>query len=479
MPITLAYTAATIREAGYAVKVIDAFAEKPYQSNRDGKFLFLGLPYKEILSRISQDVEAVFIFAINLTNHKSCAGIVQAVKREYPELPVIVLENTQAVTAYALAQVAHEFFQIGADYIITGESEQRSLRLLKALTTSGNKDLIGQIDGIGTPSSYVEPNGFIPSDELDKMPYPAWDLFPLENYWKLRFAHGPQESKRYLPLLTSRGCPYPCRFCVVPSTNKQKWRPYSAKRVVDEIEYYTKRFNVKEFHIEDLNPTISDKRVREICEEILNRKLDITWKLAAGTKVESIRSEETIDLMAKAGCSYISVSPETGSPQVLRNMRKPFDLEHAVRLVNRMNQVHIRSQACFVLGFPGEDDDDRQMTREMVHDLTRKGVDEIALFIITPVPGSSIYEDFQGYQNLSELNFSPTWRKDYKKLSQFRLRLYASFLFWKIRYHPAKIIRQAINFLLRRFETKMEMVPYRALILHWLGYRAGRYVDEF
>ena len=178
-------------------------------------------------------------------------------------------------------------------------------------------------------------------------------------------------------------------------------------------------FGVREFHIEDLDPTISDQRIREMASQIIERGLQITWKIVAGTKVETIRSEETLDLMAKSGCRYISISPETGSPRVLKLMRKPFDLEHAVRLVKRMNQVGIRSQACFVLGFPGEEQEDLQMTWDMVRDLTRKGGDEIALFIITPVPGSAIFDDFEGYVSLSEMNFTPTWRADYEILSKF------------------------------------------------------------
>jgi len=96
------------------------------------------------------------------------------------------------------------------------------------------------------------------------------------------------------------------------------------------------------------------------------------------------------------------------------------------------------------------------------------GVDEIALFIISPVPGAEIFESLKGYQSLSDLNFTPTWRADYPGLSRFRLQLYRSFLWWKIRYHPLKILHQMINFLRRRFETKMEMVPYKAIFLKML-----------
>lgn len=474
MPVSMAYAAAALRGAGHQVKVIDAFAARPRQARAHEKFLVLGLTSSELLAEIPKDAMVVFVYAINLTNHLSTLEIVRTLKHARPNLPVIVFENTQAVTAYALAQVAGEFYAVGADYVLTGEGEHRALRVVETLSEGGSRDELRQIDGLGSPAFYNSPVNVLTDEQLDGLPFPAWDLFPLENYWRLRFAHGPQSSKRYLPLLTSRGCPYPCRFCVVPATNHQKWRPRSARNVVDEIEHYVREFGVHEFHIEDLDPTISDRRIREICTEILRRELKVTWKVSAGTKVETIRDEGTIHLMAQAGCTYISISPETGSPRLLKEMRKPFDLAHAVRLVRSMNQVGIRSQACFVLGFPGESDEDLQMTWDMVHELTRKGVDEVALFIITPVPGSAIHEQFQGYENLSELNFSPTWRQDYQRLNRFRLRLYAHFLLWKLRYHPLKVLRQPFNFLRRKFETKMEMVPYRALVLKWLDIWRGK-----
>jgi radical SAM superfamily enzyme YgiQ (UPF0313 family) len=235
--------------------------------------------------------------------------------------------------------------------------------------------------------------------------------------------------------------------------------------VADEMAHWKCKWGVTEFHLEDLNPTIQDKRTRAICQALIDRKLNITWKIVAGTKVESIKDETTIDLMAKAGCRYISISPETGSERILELIDKPFKIDHAATLIRRMNSVGIASQACFVLGFPGESDGDRRKTKELVKKLARDGVDEIALFIISPVPGSKIFEQFKGYKSLSELNFTPTWRKDYTKLNRFRLRLYIDFLMWKVRHHPRKIIRQVLNFARRRFETKMEMVPYKALVL--------------
>jgi radical SAM superfamily enzyme YgiQ (UPF0313 family) len=254
------------------------------------------------------------------------------------------------------------------------------------------------------------------------------------------------------------------------------------------MEYSLGKYKVSEFHIEDPDPTISDLRIRQVCQEIIKRDLEVTWKIAAGTKVETIRDEQTLEFMAKAGCRYISFSPETGSSRLLKLMGKPFDLEHAVRLVKCMNRMGINSQACFILGFPGEIEEDLQMTWDMAHHLTRQGIDEIALFIIAPVPGAEIYPQFSSmapssvdvnptsgygeeatfYESLSELTFSPAWRADYRRLNRFRVNLYIHFLWWKLWYHPLKLLRQPINFLRRRFDTKMEMVPYRALVLKWL-----------
>lgn len=472
MPVSLAYAAAALRQSGRSIKVIDAYAAAPRQGRRTDQFLLFGLTPAQVLQEMPMDLDAVVVYAINLTNHASTIEIVQAVKKAHPKTPLVVLENTQAVTAYALAQVAGEFYAAGADYILTGEPERRIVKLIEILESGGNPKALQALDGLGTPKFYNLPAGFLDEAALSALPFPAWELFPLENYWSLRFAHGPLSARRYLPLLTSRGCPYPCGFCVVPATNQQKWRPRHADNVVDEIEHFVKIQGVHEFHIEDLDPTISDERIRAICNEILRRGLRVNWKISAGTKVETIKDGGTVDLMAQAGCTYISISPETGSPRLLKKMRKPFNLEHAIRLVKRMNQVGIASQACFVLGYPGETEEDLQMTWQLVHDLTRVGVDEVALFIITPVPGSSIHDEFSGYQSLSELNFSPTWRPDYASLSSFRKRLYAHFLWWKLRYHPVKLLRQPFNFLLRKFNTKMEMVPYRALVLQWLGSRA-------
>lgn len=465
MPVALSYFAGFLQEKGVELEVIDAFGEKPMQYWEEEGYVYRGMSSDEVLTSINCNTKAFVFYAINLTYHQSLINLIRQVKGKFPEIPIVVMENSQAVTAYSLRRIQAELHEAGVDYILTGDAEHRGLHLISHITAPSPEHSLDDIDGIG----YLKDNliHYAPSNtkikNLDELPLPAWSLFPLENYWKLGYAHGPTSAAKYLPLLTSRGCPYRCGFCVVPETNDVKWRFRSAKNVVDEIEAMVENFGVREFHIEDLNPTIMDKRTQAISQEILDRNLKVRWKICAGTKVESIKSTKTIEMMAHAGCSYISISPESGSSEVMKSIDKPFNYDHAVDIIRAMNKNGIYSQACFVLGFPGEKIEDRAKTRKMIHDLTKAGVDEIAQFIVTPVPGSRIFDKLKGYSHYSQLNFSPDWREDYEELNRFRIKLYREFLFWKLKYHPIKVISQCFRFITGRFQTKMEMVPFRAL----------------
>lgn len=456
MPIGLAYASASLNKNGIEHEVLDLFGKLPNRYIKKNGFLILGEQISNYSFEENKNV-CFFLYANQVINHISIINISKILKKKYPKTPLIVIENTQAVTAYSLKKVSKEFFDIGCDYLLTGENELAIPKIYKAIKSNNS---LSEIEGL-IGRNFSNNKSII--DDIDKLRFPNWEKFPLNNYWSLGHAHGPLTAKRYLPILTSRGCPYPCKFCIVPELNNRKWRYRTAKNIVDEIEFFKNNYSVNEFHVEDLNPTVNDKRTREICNEIINRKLKIHWKICAGTKIESIKNEETIDLMQKSGCRYISISPESGSKNVMKSINKPFNLKHANRIIKRMNDKNIYSQACFVLGYIDETEKDLIETRKLIFNLTKNGVDEIAIFIITPIPGSEIFNSFDGYKSLSELTFSPLWRKDFKKLNFIRLYFYVYFLFWKTVFHPIKIMSQVLRFFSKKFNTKMEMVPFKFL----------------
>ena len=460
MPIILAYLISHFKKNNISTNLIDLYGLDPKRCKRYENSLVFGFDITEIDQNILKKADCFFVYANQVANHSSVINIINFLKKNFSTIPVIVLENSQAVTAYSLNAVKEHFFKIGCDYIIIGDLENPALELYQSLKNPAEIKKIG-----GVISKEFSNNSINFFDNLDELEFPAWEDFPLHNYWDLGYSHGPLSSKKYLPLMTSRGCPYPCNFCVVPKTNERKWRSRTPRNILNEIIYWKNKLKIKEFHFEDLNPTVNDKRTKELCELIINGKIYIKWKIVAGTKVESIKDDKTIELLSKAGCKYISISPESGSKEVMKKIDKPFNYQHALKAVKKMNKEKIFTQACFVIGYPGEEKDDLNKTKKMIFDLTKRGIDEIAIFIITPIPGSQIYDKFKGYSSLSNLTFTPIWRKDYQKLYKERLVMYFIFLVTKIFFHPIKILKQIINFFRKKFDTKMEMVPYKVLRL--------------
>ncbi|MBN1502046.1 radical SAM protein [Candidatus Woesearchaeota archaeon] len=461
IPFTATYLAAYLIQNGHDAIIIDSFGEAPMNIRNSGMFFYQGLSPKEIKNKIPSDTDIIVISAERVVAHQSIMQLLKLFKRF--ELPIIVVENSQAVSAYSVQELAKILLDLGAKFIIAGEPEYRTKELIDCIKRSKDPT---HIDGLifkkGNKMAVNKVKSFI--EDLDELPFPAWHLLPMKNYWSLGYAHAPLSSEKYLPILTSRGCPYNCRFCVIPTTNQNRWRPRSPTNVVTEIQYFHDKMQVKEFHLEDLNPTVDQERIVNMCCEIIKRKLDVIWKIGSGTKLDAHFTKETISLMARSGCKYISFSPESGSKELLSKIGKPFNYNRALRLVRHMNRLGIITQACFVLGFPGEKAEDLAMTKGYIKKLTKSGIDEIALFIFSPVPGSYFYTHIKKrFIKINSLTFSPIWRKDFKQLNSFRTKTYFSFFIWKLMHHPLKIFRQVYALITRNFVTKMEMTFFRLI----------------
>lgn len=464
MPFMMAYLSSYLKKKNYLVQIVDAFGEAPDSIRKMGIRQIQGLKTNQILGRIDLDTKVIFIYFCGVVASLVIKEIVKEVKKAFPRIICVLFENSQAVTGISLRHEPEQFLNLGVDVILYGEPEKTSEMLIESIN---NKTPFPEKDGFifykdGT--NLFKGDGIPLNKNLDDLPFPDWSSFPLENYWSIGYAHGPMKNP-YLTLLTSRGCPLPCAFCVVPSLNNKRWRARSAENVVNEIEYFNHSLGISDFHIEDVNPTVSSDRIVKLCKEILDRGLKVDWKFVSGTKIETMKID-TIPLLAKAGCRFISFSPETGSARLLKTMKKPFNYDLAYDMTKLMHKTGIFSQACFILGFPGENQEDIKETSKYIRKLTFAGVDEIAIFIVTPIPGTAIFDEIKGYEDFSQLTFSPTWRKDYKYLRRQRLRLYIMFIILKGILYPHKIIRHLINIPKGHFDTKLEQAFYRISFWH-------------
>ena len=468
MPHMAAYVAGALREHGRVVQVFDCFGLQPNERRIRGEFMLLGADPDWVATRLAPDLRAAYIYCRTIAEFIAVEALIVAISEQRPDVHIILFENVQAVTSYALKHVAEEFLKKGAHLVVTGEPETRVGKITDRLELNRPLDDITGVVFLEDGKVVATPDAILERD-VDGLPSPAWDLFPLDGYWRAGFAHAPVAGGRFLPILTSRGCPYRCTFCIAPEVNPI-WRGRSAKNVVDEMELFYRSLGITDFHVSDLNPTVNDKRTREICAELIERRLPITWKLAQGTKIETIKSEETLELMAAAGCRFVSFSPESGSSRLLKIMNKPFDHDHALRMARKMRTLGIRMQAVFIGGVPGETEDDRRLSVEYATQLVRAGVDEISLVIFTPLPGAELSNALPGFKHYSQCTPSPNWRKDYPVLKAYRRRMYLNFFYRKLQY-PRKILREVSAVLFtHRFETKMEMSIFKQAKLYMLRF---------
>ena len=469
LPIGLAYLAGSLRAADIDFRVLDAFGKNPNNAQKIGNFIRLGLDDEIILQEISDYSPNVILFYANqILNHD---GIVQLIRklRERGDVTLVgVLENSQAVTAYKLNSVADSFFSVGADFLVSGEIENRVLELLEFLFKNSFQIELNKIDGVSLPGRIRESSSS--RLNLSDLPIPLWEEFPVESYWALGYAHGPKTELRYLPILTSRGCPFSCEFCVVPAVSQRRWAGRSPESVFNEMCQLNAKFQVNEFHIEDLNPTIDENRIIALANLLIGSGHNFIWKIVAGTKIETIKHLDSFPLLSKSGLRFISMSPESGSLKVQKLIGKSFNKPYGIKVVKVCRNNEIATQACFILGFPGETLIDIFYSLLYLCHLTWCGLDEVALFIVSPIPGSQLFNKIGNFGgSLSELNFSPKWRKDYRKLQFFRIFMYGCFILLKFLRHPSEIFRFLKNTSSRSFRTKMEMTFYRGRMLRKLS----------
>lgn len=470
-PIELAVLAAFLQDRGDRVNVWDSLGAAPCQFEEAHDYFLQGRSMDEWLALgTHEQADAVVIYAMSFMSHADIVYIIKRLREAGYRKPVAVLENSQAVTAYALPHARSSLFDAGADLLICGEPYWNWEEIERSLLNPSSPPPSNCLSR-HNPSLDGIVHRQINAKEPD-YPVPAWDLFALEGYWRLPYSHGPK-TRRFLPILTSRGCPYPCDFCVVPETNSRKWRARPVHAVVSEMIELKARTGVSDFQVEDLNPTVNSARWKDIADQLIARSADIRYYIVSGTKAETLKLDD-IPLYASSGCRYLSISPESGSAAVMKVIGKPFDYEHGVKVVERCRQHGIRTQACFIVGHPAETDADHRLSLQYLDRLVRAGLDEAAIFIVAPIAGSRLQREsrIEVLDKEALLSFTPKGRSDWKVLNRRRRQLIIAFFVAKLTSGLA-IWGQMARAIVGRPETKMENLFHRVLFVLWHTAKPG------
>jgi anaerobic magnesium-protoporphyrin IX monomethyl ester cyclase len=389
-PLGIAYVAAVL-EKQHKVCIIDSPTEGWENLQQvDGTKYRVGLKNKEIADRIRRWAPDVVGINIPFSGWSKGAFEVASLVKDIDNGIVTVLDGQ-----HPSARPEECLADPNIDYVVIGEGEITTSELVNTLE-KGNTGNLKKIEGIG----FIENGRPVitsprpPIEDLDSLPFPARHLLPMDKYFadvKETPLRG-EISKPWTTMITTRGCPYDCVFCTVHIVMGKKWRCRSPENVIDEIEQLIRTYNIKQIDFYDENMTLDKKRMENICDQIVEKKLDIDWYTPNGVRADTL-DLNLLRKMKRSGCKRIRVAPESGVQrvvdQIVKKKQKLTEVEKAVVLAKK---VGIKVGCFFVLGLIGETKEDIKATIDYAYKLRKLGADKFYFSIATPIYGTELYE---------------------------------------------------------------------------------------
>ncbi len=279
-----------------------------------------------------------------------------------------------------------EYFlrKTGADAIVFGEGEETIKELLGAL---GNKEKMSKIAGIAYMDQTFGICVKIPERELikdiDRIPFPAWDVFPMEHYVLKRYPCI-ADRERSMSILSGRGCPFHCNFCY---RMDKGIRVRSPESVIEEMIVLKERYAVSYFDFWDELLMNSEQRVVALCNAFLKEGLDVKWSCQGRLNLARL---PLLKLMKKAGCVFINYGIESMDDLTLKIMRKVLTVKQIIEGTENTLAAGISPGLNIIFGNIGE-----------TADILRRGVEFLLKYDdhaqlrtirpVTPYPGSPLY----------------------------------------------------------------------------------------
>ena len=266
------------------------------------------------------------------------------------------------------------------DYCVIGDAEEALPNLIHSLINKKELSTVGGIAYRSRNEGSIKINNFLLYiKDLDNIPFPSRHLIDNSLYYSLI-----SKYKNFTAMTSSRGCIFQCTFC---DNHCIPYRAMSPKRVVDEMEVCKKEFNINEIDMFDGVFSISKKRTLEICEEIKKRKLKIFWSFR--TRADLV-DKETLNVLKSAGCIRIYYGIESGSPGILRNIKKYVTLEHIKYIVKLTKHIGIDTFGYFMVGNYGED---YKTISETINLMLSLPLDYVQIAPIFYPPNTKVYSE--------------------------------------------------------------------------------------
>jgi len=388
-PLGLAYVAAALREAGFAYRVIDATgaaldAVSPYPDRTD--FMMQGLTVDETVRRIPAAADVIGVSCMFSTLWPLTHRVAVAIREKFPRaLLVLGGEHGTAVPEHVLSTSPF-------DVVVLGEGEETFVELLRA-RAAGRP--LSEVKGLAyRENGRMATTGLSPRRrDVDTIAPPDWPSFPINEYIDRHQTNGINLG-RSMPILGTRGCPFQCTFCSNPGMWTQRWIARNPVQLADEMERYVREYGATNFDFQDLTAIVKRQWIVDFCRELIRRDLGITWQMPSGTRAE-VFDAEVADLLYRSGCRALAFAPESGSPEILKAVKKQVDLGHMLDAMRSAVRRGLKLSCFIVIGFPDDTPATLRATIRLIRRMAVLGVYDIAVSKFVPYPGSALFRRLQ------------------------------------------------------------------------------------
>jgi len=289
------------------------------------------------------------------------------------------------------------------DFAWKAEAEEGLPNLLLLCQEYGREipeDLLSSIPGLAWRSrtmGQVIVNAPYFAADLDRYGIPAWELIKPDTYPGFIY-------NEYYPILTTRGCPYPCTYCNTPGLSGKKLRHRSVEQVIEELAFLKRRFKIGRFSIVDDEFTLDRHYATRFCERLIDAGLNLRWDCPVGVRLDSLYPE-LLQIMEKSGCESMAVGIETGSARMQKLIRKKVTVEtikERAFMIAGCSRIEIVGY--FMIGFPDETEEE---VFETINLATSLPLVRANFNIVIPIPGTAIFDEAlrEGKLVLDEINW--------------------------------------------------------------------------
>jgi len=370
-PIWLAFAAGVLEQAGHEVTLTDA----PARGLTDADILDMGKrirPELIVMDTSTPSIQSDILIASAL-KEKLPKTIIVLVGTHVSALPEETLSASEAVDAVARREYEVTLRELA-------EVLEKEPGMGKE-AFSGIAGLSYRKDGIVT---HNQDRQFI--NNLDELP---WVSRVYSKHLQISDYFNPNALYPMVTLITSRGCPFLCRFCVYPQTmTGRKYRLRSVEDVIEEIRFVRKTFpEVKSIFFEDDTLTVNKSRLIAFSEALI--KSDVRIPFVANSRIDL--DLETMKVMKAAGCRQLCVGFESGNQEILNEIQKGIKIDRMEAFMENARKAGILIHGCFMIGFPGET---HQTVEQTIALALRLNPDTVQFYPVMVYPGTEAYQDY-------------------------------------------------------------------------------------